>query len=100
MAKFGLSMMTKEQRQVASLASVLVTIVGVVLYVYRGDILPSPAGTVDGVTPSRVTVPSNDDKDPFFEREDYRALRSTPGVPVLPIPVNSQGVDPFVTEKE
>ena len=77
------------------LSAMLLTIIGVVLYVYKDSLLPAATNGEGESLTSRVNIPSVSDKDPFFDREDYRALRPTVGVPVQPLQVRTTDIDPF-----
>lgn len=90
--------MSKEKKQVVILAVMLIGILGVIAYVYKDSLLPSTSG---GAIPAgvRIEVPTISDKDPFFDRKDYQALRGTAGVPVQALKVETKGVDPFAPIK-
>jgi hypothetical protein len=88
--------MSKDKKQALTLGALLAVLLGVGGYMFRDSIIPRSSGGVPPA-PLRMTVPNVSDSDPFFERQDYRDLRPTVGVPVQAIKVDSKSNNPFVT---
>lgn len=114
----------KEQQQVAVLVTVLVTIVGVMLYMYRDKFVPIPSGEAIMLPPAtRITVPRTsgtcqDDKtacasdadcaklsgtatctDPLYKRDEFKSLKRFGDVPVRPLET-AGSPEPFITDTE
>lgn len=87
--------MSKDQKQALIFGLLLAVLAGIGGYMFRDSILPVSSGGLPPA-PVRMTVPTVTDSDSFFERQDYRDLRPTVGVPVQTLKIETKGSSPFV----